>query len=225
MKTILNGTKLTLEQKKASVKKFLENNEYFGLNEEFIGLSETFNKVLEESENELTLIAGLVQSILIIQKEIEIIQKKQIEKKYEKHESKKIAFVTIGFEKNKDLTIGEFLKELAERYSEAGLLDVSLNDIETYDSAIAAGVKLLQEPKKMSFGYEETTYCDVKQKLSSFSPEDLSNFLKKPEKEKINDIENVEFSKTLEEDAELNQLLCLPKEVLETLFSMLSAKV
>lgn len=166
---------LTKAQIKKAAMEFLEKNEYFGLNPEHLGMGSLLGEIINRSQDKFTVVREITASILKLEQECETIakrieaqriktEKEKIEANQQLKQEKHLGVVSFGLEfKNPSMTIGEFLKEVTDRYSAAGLLDTPLRVKPADCSATGAIAKLLKDTDKITLSVEEGTASEYKE--------------------------------------------------------------
>ncbi|MGL5716370.1 MAG: hypothetical protein ACRCXX_13640 [Cetobacterium sp.] len=158
--------KITKSEAREKAIAFLETNNFFGLDRESVEHGKELNEIISRATDEFTLIREISAALLKFENEAQHIaaakaKKEKAKKENKKHEPVNIKMVSVAFVKDEDLTVGEFIAELTERYSKAGLLDVKLSEIRTEDSSLSAVIKLNETGMKtFAIGYDEYTCCE-----------------------------------------------------------------
>ncbi|MGL4452413.1 MAG: hypothetical protein ACRCTZ_14670 [Sarcina sp.] len=172
--------KITKAQARKKAIAFLETNNFFGLDRESVENGKELNEIICRATDEFTLIREISAAILKFETEAEHkaaakAKKEQAAETPKEHEPVNIKMVSIAFVNDKDLTVGELLAEMTERYTKAGLLDVKLSDFKTEDGSMASVMKLNETGMKTyAIGYDEHTCCEYNDMVREAYMEQIS---------------------------------------------------
>lgn len=185
---------LTKAQVREAGMEFLKQNDFFGLNPEHLEMGSIFGEIVNRSTDKFTVIREITASILKLEQQGEVIAKK-IEAQRIKEANAKIQeqagdedgnphvptvikSMAINFVNDKDMTIGEVLAEVLNRYRDANLLDVKLSDIKTDEAQLAATSKLMEAGfDKFAIGYDEHTCCEYADAISQHNAEVMKEYV------------------------------------------------
>ncbi|MGL6099134.1 MAG: hypothetical protein ACRC0G_05890, partial [Fusobacteriaceae bacterium] len=112
-------TKLNDQQKVEVGMKFLMKTNFFELDKNDFLATTSYKKALDEANDEFDVVRNITSALIKISKEI----------KKNKEEIKNMTIMQIAIADFENKTVGEFLKEVSDRYTKAELMNVKISEI------------------------------------------------------------------------------------------------
>ncbi|MGL6132193.1 MAG: hypothetical protein ACRCZ9_11340 [Fusobacteriaceae bacterium] len=145
-----NRKVLNFEEKMEVAIDFLERMDFFGLEPDLLLNTEAFDKTINTAKDAFEVMRDIPANLLKIDKEIKL------------SNPENMTIMQIAIADAQDKTVGEFLKEVSDRYTKAGFMDVKISEILCDDADEMLTVSMTEDPQMVSCTFQNESFEGIK---------------------------------------------------------------